>query len=142
MSQLQAKISSLSEDLLKMEQAKRRLEEGQDSLVEEVAKLNAQGRLLLPWLQVQARRRTCSRKHSAFATAGQMHELLVMDKEKEHMSRLKDATEMKVSGDVCSPSPTSGSRHQRSCLCSTENPGGTDGEPQRGPSQTAEPPPG
>lgn len=54
MSQLQAKISSLSEDLLKMEQAKRRLEEGQDSLVEEVAKLNAQGPLLLPWLQVQA----------------------------------------------------------------------------------------
>lgn len=51
MSQLQAKISSLSEDLLKMEQAKRKLEEGQDSLLEEVAKLNAQGRLLLPWLQ-------------------------------------------------------------------------------------------
>lgn len=49
MSQLQAKISSLSEDLLKMEQAKRKLEEGQDSLVEEVAKLNAQGWLLLPW---------------------------------------------------------------------------------------------
>lgn len=46
MSQLQAKISSLSEDLLKMEQAKRKVEEGQDSLVEEVAKLNAQGRLL------------------------------------------------------------------------------------------------
>lgn len=51
MSQLQAKISSLTEDLLKMEQAKRKLEEGQDSLVEEVAKLNAQGWLLLPWLQ-------------------------------------------------------------------------------------------
>lgn len=51
MPQLQAKISSLTEDLLKMEQAKRRLEEGQDSLVEEVAKLNAQGWPVLPWLQ-------------------------------------------------------------------------------------------
>ncbi|TWW80217.1 Kinesin heavy chain isoform 5A [Takifugu flavidus] len=67
-SQLQAKIKSLTEDLLKMEQAKRKLEEGQDSLMEEVAKLNAQG---------------------------QMHEVIVMDKEKEHMSRLKDAVEMK-----------------------------------------------
>lgn len=51
MSQLQAKITSLSEDLLKMEQAKRKLEEGQDSLMEEVAKLNAQGRFVSPWLQ-------------------------------------------------------------------------------------------
>lgn len=72
------------------------------------------------------------------APEGQMQELLVMDKEKEHMSRLKDAVEMKVSGDVGS-SLTSGSR---SCLCSSENPGGTDGEPQGGPSQAAESPPG
>lgn len=43
MPQLQAKVASLTEDLLKMEQAKRKLEEGQDSLMEEVAKLNAQG---------------------------------------------------------------------------------------------------
>lgn len=49
MSQLQAKIKSLTEDLLKMEQAKRKLEEGQDSLMEEVAKLNAQGWSVLPW---------------------------------------------------------------------------------------------
>lgn len=49
MSQLQAKIKSLTEDLLKMEQAKRKLEEAQDSLSEEVAKLNAQGRIVLPW---------------------------------------------------------------------------------------------
>uniref|UniRef100_UPI0037E7D16A kinesin heavy chain-like n=1 Tax=Semicossyphus pulcher TaxID=241346 RepID=UPI0037E7D16A len=67
-SQLQAKIMSLTEDLQKLEQKKRKLEESQDSLMEEVAKLNAQG---------------------------QMQELTVMDKEKEHMSRLKDAVEMK-----------------------------------------------
>ncbi|XP_075886554.1 kinesin heavy chain [Nelusetta ayraudi] len=67
-SQLQAKISSLTDDLLKMEQNKRRLEESQDALMEEIAKLRAQG---------------------------QMHELTVMDKEKEHMSRLKDVVDMK-----------------------------------------------
>ncbi|KAM9346933.1 kinesin heavy chain-like [Symphorus nematophorus] len=67
-SQLQAKNASLTDDLLKVEQKKRKLEESQDALMEEVAKLHAQG---------------------------QMHELTVMDKEKEHMSRLKDAVEMK-----------------------------------------------
>uniref|UniRef100_A0AAQ4PFC7 Kinesin-like protein n=1 Tax=Gasterosteus aculeatus aculeatus TaxID=481459 RepID=A0AAQ4PFC7_GASAC len=66
--QLRAKIASLTDDLHRMEQKKRKLEESQDGLVEEVAKLNAQG---------------------------QMHEVTVMDKEKEHMSRLKDAVEMK-----------------------------------------------
>ncbi|XP_069010542.1 kinesin heavy chain-like [Embiotoca jacksoni] len=67
-SQLQAKLMSLTDDLQKMEQKKRRLEESQDSLMEEVAKLHAQGH---------------------------MQEVTVMDKEKEHMSRLKDAVEMK-----------------------------------------------
>ncbi|KAL6100318.1 kif5c [Pungitius sinensis] len=66
--QLRAKIGSLTDDLQRVEQKKRKLEESQDALVEEVAKLNAQG---------------------------QMHEVTVMDKEKEHMSRLKDAVEMK-----------------------------------------------
>lgn len=67
-SQLQAKLGSLTDDLHKVEQKKRQLEESQDALMEEVAKLRAQG---------------------------QMHELTVMDKEKEHMSRLKDVVEMK-----------------------------------------------
>nr|XP_020473615.1 kinesin heavy chain-like [Monopterus albus] len=67
-SQLQMKLVSLTDDLYKVEQKKRQLEESQDALMEEVAKLHAQGK---------------------------MHEVTVMDKEKEHMSRLKDAVEMK-----------------------------------------------
>uniref|UniRef100_A0A7N6BIN7 Kinesin-like protein n=1 Tax=Anabas testudineus TaxID=64144 RepID=A0A7N6BIN7_ANATE len=41
-SQLQAKLASLSDDLQKVEQKKRQLEETQDALLEEVAKLRAQ----------------------------------------------------------------------------------------------------
>lgn len=41
--QLQAKLGSLTDDLQKVEQKKRQLEESQDALMEEVAKLRAQG---------------------------------------------------------------------------------------------------
>ncbi|XP_060731726.1 kinesin heavy chain [Tachysurus vachellii] len=68
-SQLQAKIKSLTDYLQNMEQKKRQLEESQDSLMEELAKLHAQEN---------------------------MHEVSVMDKEKEHMSQMKDAEEMKT----------------------------------------------
>uniref|UniRef100_A0AAQ5ZEA0 Kinesin-like protein n=1 Tax=Amphiprion ocellaris TaxID=80972 RepID=A0AAQ5ZEA0_AMPOC len=70
-SQLQAKLASLSSDLQKMEQKKRQLEESQDALMEEVAKLTAQGEAVN-----------------------------VMDKEKEHMSRLKDAEQMENHREV------------------------------------------
>ncbi|XP_048095583.1 kinesin heavy chain isoform X1 [Alosa alosa] len=67
-SQLQAKIKSLTDYMQNMEHKKRQLEEGQDSLMEELAKLQAQEKV---------------------------HEVSVMDKEKEHMSRLQDAEEIK-----------------------------------------------
>uniref|UniRef100_A0A673KUP8 Kinesin-like protein n=1 Tax=Sinocyclocheilus rhinocerous TaxID=307959 RepID=A0A673KUP8_9TELE len=67
-SQHQAKIKSLTDYMQNMEQKKRQLEESHDSLMEELAKLNAQEK---------------------------MHEVSVMDKEKEHMSRMQDAEEMK-----------------------------------------------
>lgn len=51
MSQHQAKVVSLTDDLMKVEQKKRKLEESQDSLMEEVAKLQAQGQTMSPWLQ-------------------------------------------------------------------------------------------
>lgn len=41
--QLRAKLGSLTDDLQKVEQKKRQLEESQDALMEEVTKLRAQG---------------------------------------------------------------------------------------------------
>ncbi|KAI4901394.1 hypothetical protein NFI96_018611 [Prochilodus magdalenae] len=67
-SQLQAKIKSLTDYMQNVEQKKRQLEESHDSLMEELAKLHAQEK---------------------------MHEVSVMDKEKEHMSKMRDAEEMK-----------------------------------------------
>ncbi|XP_019737397.1 kinesin heavy chain-like isoform X2 [Hippocampus comes] len=67
-SQLELKTRSLMEQLDKMEQSKRRLEESQDALMEEVARLHAQDR---------------------------SQQVSVMDKEKEHMTQLKDAADMK-----------------------------------------------
>ncbi|XP_067299853.1 kinesin heavy chain isoform X2 [Pseudorasbora parva] len=67
-SQHQAKIKSLTDYMQNMEQKKRQLEESHDSVTEELAKLHAQGK---------------------------MHEVSVLDKEKEHMSRMQDAEEMK-----------------------------------------------
>ncbi|XP_063070774.1 kinesin heavy chain [Engraulis encrasicolus] len=68
-SQLQAKIKSLTDYMQNLEHKKRQLEERNDALTEELAKLQAQEK---------------------------MHEVSVMDKEKEHMSRLQDAEEMKA----------------------------------------------
>uniref|UniRef100_A0A4W5KXX1 Kinesin-like protein n=1 Tax=Hucho hucho TaxID=62062 RepID=A0A4W5KXX1_9TELE len=65
-SQHQAKIKSLTDYMQNMEQKKRQLEESQDSLMEELHTLHAQGETL--------------------------H---VMDKQKEHLTKLQDAVEMK-----------------------------------------------
>ncbi|XP_056611380.1 kinesin heavy chain [Triplophysa dalaica] len=67
-SQHQAKIKSLTDYMQNMEQKKRQLEESHDSLMEELAKLNANEK---------------------------MHEVSVQDKEKEDMTRMQDAVEMK-----------------------------------------------
>ncbi|XP_006753664.1 PREDICTED: kinesin heavy chain isoform 5C [Myotis davidii] len=64
----EAKIKSLTDYMQNMEQKRRQLEESQDSLNEELAKLRAQEK---------------------------MHEVSFQDKEKEHLTRLQDAEEMK-----------------------------------------------
>ncbi|RLW04770.1 hypothetical protein DV515_00005722 [Chloebia gouldiae] len=68
-SQHEAKIKSLTDYMQNMEQKRRQLEESQDSLNEELAKLRAQEK---------------------------MHEVSFKDKEKEHLTRLQDAEEMKL----------------------------------------------
>uniref|UniRef100_A0A8C8R8X5 Kinesin-like protein n=1 Tax=Pelusios castaneus TaxID=367368 RepID=A0A8C8R8X5_9SAUR len=67
-SQHEAKIKSLTDYMQNMEQKRRHLEESQDSLNEELAKLRAQEK---------------------------MHEVSFKDKEKEHLTLLQDAEEMK-----------------------------------------------
>ncbi|XP_019378340.1 PREDICTED: kinesin heavy chain [Gavialis gangeticus] len=67
-SQHEAKIKSLTDYMQNMEQKRRQLEESQDSLNEELAKLRAQEK---------------------------MHEVSFKDKEKEHLTLLQDAEEMK-----------------------------------------------
>ncbi|XP_020641335.1 kinesin heavy chain [Pogona vitticeps] len=67
-SQHEAKIKSLTDYMQNMEQKRRQLEESQDSLNEELAKLRAQEK---------------------------MHEVSFKDKEKEHLTMLQDAEEMK-----------------------------------------------
>uniref|UniRef100_A0A3P8ZHP5 Kinesin-like protein n=1 Tax=Esox lucius TaxID=8010 RepID=A0A3P8ZHP5_ESOLU len=67
-SQLQAKIKSLTDYMQNIEQKKRQLEESQDSLMEELHALRAQEK---------------------------MKEVHVMDKQKEHLTKLQDAVEMK-----------------------------------------------
>uniref|UniRef100_A0A8C9TET7 Kinesin-like protein n=1 Tax=Scleropages formosus TaxID=113540 RepID=A0A8C9TET7_SCLFO len=67
-SQHQAKIKSLTDYMQNVEQKKRQLEESQDALMEELAGLQAQEK---------------------------MHEVSVMDKEKEHQTRLQDAEQIK-----------------------------------------------
>uniref|UniRef100_A0A673X6J5 Kinesin-like protein n=1 Tax=Salmo trutta TaxID=8032 RepID=A0A673X6J5_SALTR len=67
-SQHQAKIKSLTDYMQNMEQKKRQLEESQDSLMEELHALHAQEK---------------------------MKEVHVMDKQKEHLTKLQDAVEMK-----------------------------------------------
>uniref|UniRef100_A0A8C7KCV5 Kinesin heavy chain n=1 Tax=Oncorhynchus kisutch TaxID=8019 RepID=A0A8C7KCV5_ONCKI len=68
-SQHQAKIKSLTDYMQNMEQKKRQLEESQDALTEELAKMHAQEK---------------------------MHEVSVVDTEKEHVSRLEGEEEVKT----------------------------------------------
>ncbi|MGH0132168.1 UNVERIFIED_CONTAM: hypothetical protein FKN15_016484 [Acipenser sinensis] len=105
-SQHQAKIKSLTDYMQNVEQKKRQLEESQDALTEELAKLNAQAKIksLTDYMQnVEQKKRQLEESQDALteelaklnAQADTMHEVSVMDKEKEHMTLLQDAVEMK-----------------------------------------------
>ena len=84
-------------------------------------------------------------------SSGKVQEVDVIDKEKEHMAILQDAVEIKVfillisfiffdyHFYLCLPR-TSGLVHITH-MAPTENTGGADGEPQRGPPEAALPAP-
>ena len=102
--QHQAKIKSLTDYMQNMEQKKRQLEESQDSLMEELHALHAQGETLRHQHKHACHqsvhhtkgKKTLSLVFSFFIYTEKMKEVHVMDKQKEHLTKLQDAVEMKV----------------------------------------------